>query len=139
MFDHPPFLAITTGITFVNFFSIITLKNVWLKFLFILFLIDNKGLYRGFLERERVLCVKVFYLTKTEFLLMWNVIINNSNKCESPAQSPDLNTIKMFLVDLKAFVRSKYIRSTTYELQINVVELLAVNVVELLAVKSVKL
>ena len=27
-------------------------------------------LCRGFLERERVLCVKVFYLSKTEFLLM---------------------------------------------------------------------
>ena len=52
---------------------------------------DNKGLCRGFLERERVLCVK----------------------------------IKMFLADLKDFVRSKYC-SSTYELQKNVVELLAI-------------
>ena len=39
---------------------------------------------------------------------MRNVKVINSNKCESPAQSPVLNTIKMFLADLKAFVRSKY-------------------------------
>ena len=44
---------------------------------------------------------------------MWNVIVINSNKCESPAQSPDLNTIKMVWVDLKALVLSKW---TAYEL-----------------------
>ena len=39
---------------------------------------------------------------------MGNVNVFDSNKCESPAQLPVLNMIKMFLADLKAFVRSKY-------------------------------
>jgi hypothetical protein len=37
---------------------------------------------------------------------MWNVIVINSNMCESPAQSPDLNTIEMVWADMKAFVPS---------------------------------
>ena len=45
--------------------------------------------------------------------IIWNVI--NSNKCESPAQSPDLNPIEIIWADLKAYVRSKCCR-TTYEL-----------------------
>ena len=43
---------------------------------------------------------------------MWNVIVINSNKCESPAQSPDLNPIEMVWADLKAFVGSKCCRTT---------------------------
>ncbi len=56
---------------------------------------------------------------------MWKVIVINSKKCNSPAQSPYLNTIEMFWADLNFFVRPKY-RGPTYKLQINVVVLLAV-------------
>jgi transposase len=43
---------------------------------------------------------------------MWNVKVINSNKCESPTQSPDLSTIELVWADLKAFVRSKCCRTT---------------------------
>ena len=38
---------------------------------------------------------------------MGNVKVFDSNKCETPAQSPDLNPIEMVWADLKAFVGSK--------------------------------
>jgi hypothetical protein len=68
----------------------------------------NKELCRVFLERERVQWV----LKVKQFLLMWNVIVINSNYCEYPAQSPDLNTIEVILADLKAFFRSKCYSNT---------------------------
>ncbi len=36
----------------------------------------------------------------------------NYKKCESPAQSPDLNPIERVWADMKAFVRSKCCRTT---------------------------
>ena len=47
--------------------------------------------------------------------------IRNSNKCESPAQSPNLNPIEVVWADLKAFVRSKCCRNT-FELNNEIAE-----------------
>ena len=65
-------------------------------------------LCREFLIFERVLWVRSL---KSFILKTFNKLKLFKKKCESPAQSPDLNPIEMVWADMKAFVASRFCRN----------------------------
>ena len=60
------------------------------------FFTDNEpNTLQGFFEVSRRKRARSLGFIEVKPELIWNVIIINSNMCESPAQSPDLNPIEM--------------------------------------------